>query len=305
MEAAALTRPAPVLGSALEAPIVENSYPSHVIVVRDGTSPGTWTGESVDYGLGASGPKQLLDTVWSMKYAALFMFNRSPWVEHDYVGPVADVRLLAPNDPIPAGAWVLELLDTSDQPGALGYHEGQAHVSKTGPSGVHSTRGIAIHPATGEEIVVMKAFVKTTREDSVPVTEVATHELAEAAVDPYVNNESELRVYKNPADGREWLGEVGDPVQSRAFDVGAPEGRPCGVPEALISDWVYPEFFGQPQTRQATCFTEDATQWQTLPGLPVVPEFTIAAGGYASTRAPGGQWEQRQGEKTPKGPNPE
>lgn len=302
---AVATCPEPVLGTVLEAVIAGNSHPSHAIVVRDATSAGTWSGESVDYGLGAAGPKQLLDTVWSIKYAALFMFNRSPWVEHDYVGPVAGVRLLAPNDLIPAGVWVLELLDTSDQPGALGYHEGQAHTSKTGPSGVHSTRGIAIHPATGEEIVVMKAFIKTSREDSVPVTEVATHELFEAAVDPFVNNEAELLTFVNPADGREWLGEVGDPVQSRAFDVGAPEGRPCGVPEALISDFVYPEFFRQPQTRQATCFTEDTGAWATLPGLPAVPEFTIAAGGYASTRAPGGQWEQRQGAETKPGANPE
>lgn len=283
-------RPAPILGSDFEAIVPANSHAAHEIIVKDGTSPGTWTGD------------QLANTVWSARYAALFMFNRSPWVEHDYVGPVSDVKLGAP---IPAGAWVLELLDTSDQPGALGYHEGQSRISKAGPSGVHSERGIALHPATGAEIVVMKVFVKTSREDGVPATEVVTHELFEAAVDPYVNNESEIRVYTNPANGKEYIGEVGDPVQSRAWDVGAPEGRPCGVPEAMISDFAYPAWWGQPQTRSGTCFTEDTGEWVKAPELPPVPPFTVAVGGYMSVRSPGGEWEQIAGEKAPRGANPE
>lgn len=291
-----MTRPVPILGAELEAVITENSHPSHVVVVKDNCSPGTWSGPIVDYGLGATGPKQLLDTIWAAKYFGLYFLNRSPWVEHDYVGPVADVKLLGPNDPIPAGAWVAELADVSDQPGAIGYHEGQARVSKQGPSGVHSERGVALHPATGQEIVLMRNFVKTAREDNVYVTEVITHELAEAVVDPYVNNENEIRVYTNPADGKEYIAEVGDPVQERAFDVGAPEGRPCGVPEAFVTDVAYPAWWGQSQTRSGTCLTEDTEAWQTLPGLPTVPPWTVAAGGYMSVRSPGGPWEQIHGE---------
>jgi hypothetical protein len=298
------TRPEPVLGAQLEAIITPDSHPSHPIVVVDKCSAGTWGGPTVSYPGVGTGPKQLLDTVWSMKYFALYFLNRSPWVEHDYTGPVADMRLLGPNDPIPAGAWVHEFADASDQPGAIGYHEGQAMVTKHGPSGAHSERGVILHPATGTETVLMRSFVKTAREDKVYVTEVATHELAEAAVDPYVNNESELRVYKNPADGKEYLGEVGDPVQSRAFDVGAPEGRPCGVPEAFVSDFAYPAWWAQEQSRPGTCFTEDAEAWVTLPGFPAVAAWQIAVGGYMSVRSPGGQWEQIQGEKAPKGKNP-
>lgn len=270
-------------GADFEAVIPENSHPGRLVVVRDMTAPGSWTG------------KELSDTVWSSRYAALFMFNRSPWVEHDYVGPILDVKLIGPSDPIPAGAWVVELLDESDQPGALGYHEGQVRMSKEGPSGAHSERGVALHPDTGEEIVVSKVFVHTSREDGAPVTEVATHELFEMAVDPYVNNESEIRVYKNPVDGKEYIGEVGDPVQGRPWDVGAPEGRPCGVPEAQISDFAYPKWWGQEQTREACCFTEDTTLWRTIPGLPAVGEFQVAAAGYMSVRSPGGQWEQITG----------
>lgn len=283
MEASRTITQGLAMGDPFEAPTVENSHPAHLVVVRDMTTAGTW------------GPRQLANTVWSMRYAALFHFNRSPWVEHDYVGPLSDVRFLAADQAIPAGAWVVELLDESDQPGALGYHEGQARVSKQGPSGTHSERGIALHPESGEEIVVSKVFVKTSREDSAPVTEVATHELFEMAVDPYVNNEAEIRVYTNFADGKEYIGEVGDPVQGRPWDVGAPEGRPCGVPEAQISDFAYPAWWGQEQTRTACCFTEDTTQWQTIPGLPNVGEFQVAAAGYMSVRSPGGQWEQVTG----------
>jgi hypothetical protein len=298
METSTVTRPAPVLGIELEAIVPQNSHPQHTIVVIDKTSPGTWTGPTVDYGIGAPGPKQLQDTVWSSKYAALYFHNRCPWVEHDYCGPIADVKLLGPSDAIPAGAWVCELADTSDQPGAIGYHEGQARVSKQGPSGAHSERGIALHPATGEEMVLMRTFVKTAREDSVYVTEVVTHELFEAAVDPYVNNESEIRFYNNPADGKDYIGEVGDPVQARARDVGALEGRPCGVPEAFISDEAYPGWWKQEQTRHATSLMEEF-------GLaPRLEPFVISPGGYMSVRSPGGQWEQIFGEKAKHEPNP-
>lgn len=257
--------------------IPENSHTARHIVIKDSCSPGTWTGD------------QLKNTVWAARYASLYYFNRSPWVEHNYVGPVVDVKLLAPGAPIPAGAWVIELLDVSDQPGALGYHEGQAHVSKQGPSGVHSERGIALHPDSGTEIVVAKVFVHTSREDGVPATEVLTHEEWEMLVDPYVNNESEIRAYTNPADGKEYIAEVGDPVQERAWDVGAPEKRACKVPEALIADCAYPKWWGQEQTRPFTSLAEEF-------GLaPALAPFELAPGGYMSVRDPGGEWTQIYG----------
>ncbi len=297
MTSSTIERPAPVLGAELTADLPPSEHDAHTIIVIDKTSPGTWTGETVTYpGIG-TGPKQLLDTVWAMKYDGYYFLNRSPWVEHGYVGPVADVKLLAEGEAIPAGAWIAEFADTSDQEGAIGYHEGQSRVSKTGPSGAHSERGVALHPATGTETVLMRNFVKTAREDNVYVTEVATHEMCEAVVDPFVNNEDEIRAYLNPADGKEYIGEVGDPVQERAFDVGAPEGRPCGVPEAYVSDFAYPAWWKQQQTRDAVCFTQDATQWKTLPSEEQIVAFQVAAGGYMSLRSPGGEWEQEYGSK--------
>lgn len=289
MEASTKPRPAAELGSHLEADLPPSEHDAHTIVVIDKTSPGTWTGETVTYpGIG-TGPKQLLDTVWSMKYAGLYFHNYGPWVEHGYVGPIADVRLLAEGEVLPAGAWIHEFADASDQPGAIGYHEGQSRTTKKGGSGAHAERGVVLHPATNEETVLMRSFVVTAREDGVYVTEVATHELFEAAVDPFVNNEDEIRVYLNPADGKEYIGEVGDPVQERAFDVGAPEGRPCGVPEAYVSDEAYPAWWGQEQTRSFTSLAEELGQ------APRVEPFELAPGGYMDTREPGGEWEQEFG----------
>lgn len=265
--------------------IPENSHAARHVVIIDGTSEGTFTEDMLD------------KTVWSSRYATLYHFNRSPWVEHDYVGPIASVTLHA-SGKVPKADWVIELLDSSDEPGAIGYHEGHARVSKGGPSGAHAKRGKAMHPETGDEVVLMKVFVKTAREDGAPVTEVLTHELFEAAVDPFVDNEDELRVYPNPIDGKEYIAEVGDPVQERAWDVGAPEGRPCGVPEALISDFAYPKWWGQDQRREATCFTGDVEQWEEgegLPDYPPIAEFEVAEGGYMSVREPGGEWEQIYG----------
>lgn len=283
-------------GTPITALVPENSHPQCTIVIRDLTSRGTWKGPTVDHGIGAPAHKQLADTVWASKYAALYYFNRSPWVEHDYVGAIADVQLLGPHDPIPAGAWVIELLDTSDEPGALGYHEDQAFSKDSHglkKSSGRSSRGKALHPDTGEEIPLAKVFVHTCRQDGVPASEVLTHELFEMTVDPQVVDETLLRVYVNPADGNEYIAEVGDPVQDRAWDVGAPEHRPCGVDEALIADLAYPAWWGQEQTRPYTSLCEEL-------GLSDrVGPFEVAPGGYISFRGPDGEWQQVYGQKAP------
>ena len=172
----------PVLGEPFETAIPANSHPSITVAVIDGTSAGIFT------------PEQLVNTVWALKYQALFQYNRSPWVERDLSAPVKDVVLVTAAS-VPEGAWVLELLDTSDQPGAIGYHEDRGRVSKAGASGVHSSSGLGLHPATGEEIPVSKVFCKTAVEDNVPITEVGSHELNEMAVDPWVMDESKIRKY--------------------------------------------------------------------------------------------------------------
>lgn len=258
-----------LIGEPFATPIPRNSHPAVLVTVVDRTVAGFT-------------PKQLGDLVWAMRYHALYTYNRSPWVERDYSAPVQNVILLGAKDPIPLNSWHVELLDTSTEPGALGWHEDESHASKVGPSGLHSARGLA----AGTETPLSKVFVKTSREDGVAPSEVCGHEINEMLVDPWVMNEAEIRVYVNPVTGLEYIGEVGDPVQGRGYDVGAPEGRPCKVPEAVVADIAYPSWWAQPQTRP---FTSSAAEF----GLTVnLPAWTLAPGGYMSIRKPGGSWEQ-------------
>lgn len=250
--------------------------PSVLITVQDHTSPGTFT------------PTQLFNTVWSLWYQAEFHYNYSPWVERGYSQPAQSVRLIEPNTTPPAGAWHIELLDTSDQPGALGYHEDEAFDAnspgvKKGSS--RSSRGLA----AATLLPLAKVFVKTSREDGVQATEVASHEMLEMLVDPRVVDESQIRKYLN-TEKKEWyIAEVGDPVQGEGYDVGEPEGRPTGVPEATVANFAYPAWWKQPQTRVGYDFR----------GTRKAP-FEISPAGYMSVapEANPSQWTQINGSAT-------
>lgn len=170
----------------------------------------------------------------------------------------------------------MELLDTCDQPGALGYHEDRKFDSESvGPrkSSKRSSRGIALHPQTEELVPLAKIGVQTSKEDGVQPSEVVGHEVDEMLVDPDVYDEAKIRKYLDSVSKRWFIGEVCDAVQGRGFDVGAPEGRTTGI---IVPDFCYPGWWRQPQTRAATSFAEEH-------GLaPRVEPFTVASGGYMS-----------------------
>lgn len=254
---------------------------------------------------------QLEALVWALWYQAMFHYNRSPLVERGASAPVADVRLLAPGETpketeTGLGYQHIELLATSDQPGALGYHEDSFDAHSTpGKARAHSSRGTTLeHPlAAGAETPLSKVFCKTAKDDGVPPSEVASHEMIEALFDPSVMDEAKIRAYKNPADGKEYIGEACDAEQGRGYDVGAPEGRPCHVEEAIVADFGYLRWWGQEQRRTAVCFTDDDEAWietRIAPvdpavnraGFPRLAPFQVAAGGYMSVRDPGGEWTQ-------------
>jgi hypothetical protein len=253
------------------------------IVVRNLTSPGTFT------------EIELERMVWAVSYQARFQYNRSPWVERGYATAIADVRLLAEGEKIPAGAWICELLDTTDQPEALGFHEDQVFDNtlegqpSTETTSVHprkasarSARGITLHPQTGEEVPLMKIACRTSREDGVQPSEVFSHEVLESAVDPRVMSEGQVRTYVRPATHQRYIGEICDAVQGEGYDVGAPEGRPCGFPEATVANFVNPGWFGAGQTRPELDFR----------GSRRAP-FELAAQGYISVQPEtGGEWQQ-------------
>jgi hypothetical protein len=178
---------------------------SQLVTIEDQTSPGVLT------------PRERFNLAWALNYAALYHYGRSPWVTEG-LAPAAHVMLLPRGMRPPAGAWNLVLLDTSDQAGALGYHEDEQ----------------------GSEIPFSDVFVKTAREDGADPAEVACHELYEMLVDPDVSNP---RIVFH--GGELYIVEVGDPVQGCGYDIGAPEGRTCGV---TVADFAWPAWFGLPQS---------------------------------------------------------
>jgi len=215
---------------------------SQILTVEDKTSAGTLS------------PTQLRDIVWGLNYQALYHYARSPWVEHGYAPPAHVVQLPDGAKP-PVGAWNIILMDTSDQAGALGYHEDEA----------------------GTEIPFSDVFVKTAREDGAEPSEVASHEMLEMLVDPEVAN---VRKVLNHATKEFYIVEVADPVQGCGYDVGAPEGRHCGV---VVADFVFPAWFGMAQTRPDLSFRDSISQ-----------PFTLAQQGYISVapEAEPGNWSQ-------------
>lgn len=224
---------------------------SALVTIQNLTSSGTFS------------PAQLNALVWGLNYQALYQYNRSPWVERGYAVPASAVKLADPTTT--AIAWNVELLDDSTQEGALGWHEDFVPVQST----PHSTRGLA----AGTEKPLAKVFCHTAAVDGVAPSEVASHEILEMLVDPYVVDESRIRKYLNTVAKEWYIGEVGDPCQGRGYDVGAPEKRPTGV---IVADFAYPGWWKVAQTR---LFTTAAEEFGLAPRL---EPWELAPGGYMS-----------------------
>lgn len=218
-------------------------------------------------------------------------YNDSPWVEHGYCEPFAEFIIIDPTANPPEGYWLAEILDDDpNQPGALAYHEDQVfdntiegkapaafaaehgieeseiHSAQPRKATSHTARGLAKHPDHGGLIPVLKVLAKTTKDDGASVSEAFDHEALEALVDPYVTKEEEIRRYLDP-ELKEWyIGEVCDAVQSRGVEID-------GV---LCSDFVYPSFFEQEQTRPQTTAGEEYGY------APAIKPFEISPQGYMS-----------------------
>ncbi len=188
-------------------------------------------------------PKDVFNLVWAVSYQLNFHYGRSPWVTDGYA-PHAHAQLLPAGVKPPAGAWNLILLDTTDQAGALGYHD----------------------DATGTGIPFSDVFCKTALDDGATPSSVASHEALEMVVDPSVTSP---RVETNPADGKQYIVELADAVERNDYDVGEPEGRTTGT---MVSDFCYPAWWGMKQT--------GSTQFSYRRA--VSAPFTLAPQGYIS-----------------------
>jgi hypothetical protein len=160
------------------------------------------------------------------------------------------------NAVIPAGGFLLHLLDTSDQSGALGYHD-----------------------EDGNEVCYAKIFAKTAQEAGDAVSEVASHELLELAVDPHCN------LSALTGDGSKLYAlEVGDPVQGTGYPIGS----------LTVANFVLPAYF-DPNTK---------SEKLDFRGVLKAP-FTLTPGGYASyvdlTNVSKG-WQQQFGQERSEAP---
>lgn len=119
----------------------------------------------------------------------------------------AHLRFVPSTSKAPAGAWVIALLDNSDQAGALGYHD-----------------------LTPDGYPLGKVFAGTDRQYGETISVTLNHELLEMLADPYINQ------CVQADDGAFYALEVCDAVEADAFgyEVG-------GV---LLSNFVTPAWFG-------------------------------------------------------------
>lgn len=206
-------------------------------------------------------------------------YNPSCWVTQGLAVAVGSVEFVEKGAALPPGSWHIELLDTSDQPGALGYHEDQAFKKDT-PEGkpekasTHSSRGLR---ADAPELPLAKVFCKTSKEDGVDPGEVASHEMLEALVDPQVVKN--VRTVTKPSEGRIYIVEVGDPVQSTGYLIGS----------VTVANFALPAYFGLEQKVNPKQYDFRAILKGQVPAM--------TPGGYLSY-APEGEpenWKQEMG----------
>jgi hypothetical protein len=131
--------------------------------------------------------------------------------------------MLVPRNEAPgSGTWWLVFVDTSDEPGALAYHD-----------------------LTNEGLPLSKVFVKTILGDHASVSVGATHELCEMAVDPWLNS-----AYQDP-HGVFWAGEVADPVEDDQYAY--------NISGILVTDFVTPNWFAHKSAHGPIDFKQHAT----------------------------------------------
>jgi hypothetical protein len=198
---------------------------------------------------GVLSPSELSTLVQTLQLYAKDI-NDSPWVEHGYVKPITVGLFPKGYISFPTGAYNLILLDEISLEGALGYHEYE----------------------DGGKIPVSYVPVKEIREDDASISEVATHELGEMAVDPYIEPPKTVR-----HEGKEYIVEIADALQEKPYRVSNDE---------LVANFCWPKWFGLEQTRQNLAQKEIVS---------VTKPFELAENGYISIKEPGQEWSQIYG----------
>ena len=122
----------------------------------------------------------------------------------------ATLIFLTRTQAVPAGAWPIYILDTSDVSGALGYHD-------------ETNRGVPYG----------RVFVKTAQQYGYSWTVTLSHELLEMVINPHVD----LMVFRQTSNtaGSLYFYEVGDACEADSFGY--------TINNILVSDFVFPAWF--------------------------------------------------------------
>lgn len=207
---------------------------------------------------GTISSKEFSSLVYALDSQAQYDFNRSPWVEHNYCSP-AEVRALSESEKPPTASWNIILLNSlpAEDEDALGFHE----------------------DIDGGKIPVSYVGISESREDDTSINEVASHEMLEMLVDPFVTgNDIKTVKYEN----KEYIVEIADPVEGSGYH--------C-VGEGNVANFVWPKWFGMEQTREGTCQFDYGN---------LLSPFQLAPNGYISSRPIGGgesSWSETFGYK--------
>jgi len=122
---------------------------------------------------------------------------------------------------IPSGSWILYIMDTSDQAGALGYHD-----------------------LTSDGYPIGKVFAKDDQKYGLSWTVTASHEIVEMLADPYIQNT--VFAQTSNTGGTLYSLEVADAVEDDSFGY--------KINNVLLSDFVYPAWFEDFRAPNSTQF---------------------------------------------------
>lgn len=163
------------------------------------------------------------------------------------------VRFLSAASHAPAGAWVVVVMDDADQAGALGYHSTDRYGRVYG-----------------------RVFAKTCLTYGIVPSSTFSHEVLEIVGDPGVD------MWADTGQGYQVPRELCDAVEGGGYGIG-------GV---MVSDFLYPAWFGRSNHVPSGAFSYLET---------LTAAFTLDVGGYTVRRFPDGTEDQVFGEKANRG----
>ncbi len=151
-------------------------------------------------------------------------------------GTDADLSFVPSGANPPAGSWWLAILDTSDQAGALGYHD-----------------------VTNEGLPLGKVFAKSDLDSGSSWTVTVSHELLEMLGDPEINLTAFVQA--DNTSGTLYAYEVCDACEA--------DNLGYQINGTLVSDFVYPAWFEASRAQGSTQFdyqNQITAPLQILPG---------------------------------------